>query len=207
MQARTAKRGDQTIVEEILAVQSVDLVADPATTRGLFESETPSTGDPDSSARVAGAGAGCEASVSADPVLLEQPETLNLERETRPDPATEIESLRHEITRLQAAQAIATKRTAIAALLVEHGLPPLDLRDPAAQAITSDSFVESLLSAPDQPAMRAFIRDRTSLVEQARRWPADRACARIRNGPHVARANVDRVANRRFDRRIECHRC
>ena len=37
VQARTAKRGDTTIVEEILAVQSVDLVADPATTRGLFE--------------------------------------------------------------------------------------------------------------------------------------------------------------------------
>jgi hypothetical protein len=35
--AHTAGRGDQTIVERIEKVQSVDLVADPATTRGLFE--------------------------------------------------------------------------------------------------------------------------------------------------------------------------
>ena len=38
VQARTARRGDQTVVEAIVRVQSVDLVADPATTRSLFES-------------------------------------------------------------------------------------------------------------------------------------------------------------------------
>jgi len=36
--ARTARRGEQVVVEAITQVQSVDLVADPATTRGLFES-------------------------------------------------------------------------------------------------------------------------------------------------------------------------
>ena len=40
VQARTSKQGEQTVVEAILHVQSVDLVADPATTRGLFESES-----------------------------------------------------------------------------------------------------------------------------------------------------------------------
>jgi hypothetical protein len=38
VEARTARRGDETVVEAITRVQSVDLVADPATTRGLFES-------------------------------------------------------------------------------------------------------------------------------------------------------------------------
>lgn len=38
VQARTAKSGEKTVVEAILKVQSVDLVADPATTRSLFES-------------------------------------------------------------------------------------------------------------------------------------------------------------------------
>ena len=38
VQARTVRRGDRVVVEAITAVQSVDLVADPATTRGLFES-------------------------------------------------------------------------------------------------------------------------------------------------------------------------
>ena len=41
MQARTAPRpgGAGLVVEEITRVQSVDLVADPATTRGLYEAE------------------------------------------------------------------------------------------------------------------------------------------------------------------------
>jgi hypothetical protein len=37
VEARLARRGDRVVVEEITRVQSVDLVADPATTRGLFE--------------------------------------------------------------------------------------------------------------------------------------------------------------------------
>ena len=39
VEARTSRQGEQVVVEAILRVQSVDLVADPATTRGLFESE------------------------------------------------------------------------------------------------------------------------------------------------------------------------
>lgn len=36
--ARTSRRGEQLVVEAIERVESVDLVADPATTRSLFES-------------------------------------------------------------------------------------------------------------------------------------------------------------------------
>jgi hypothetical protein len=39
VQARTSRSGEQTVVEEIFHVNSVDLVADPATTHGLFESQ------------------------------------------------------------------------------------------------------------------------------------------------------------------------
>ncbi len=38
VEARTVRQGDKIVVEAITRVQSVDLVADPATTRGLFES-------------------------------------------------------------------------------------------------------------------------------------------------------------------------
>ncbi len=38
VEARTSRQDGQTIVEQILRVNSVDLVADPATTHGLFES-------------------------------------------------------------------------------------------------------------------------------------------------------------------------
>ncbi len=43
--ARTSREGDRVVVEAIERVQSVDLVADPATTRGLFESEQPGPQD------------------------------------------------------------------------------------------------------------------------------------------------------------------
>ena len=39
VQARTSRRDDCLLVEEITRVQSVDLVADPATTRGLYEQD------------------------------------------------------------------------------------------------------------------------------------------------------------------------
>jgi hypothetical protein len=41
VEARTSRKDGRVIVEEITRVQSVDLVADPATTRGLFEQTEP----------------------------------------------------------------------------------------------------------------------------------------------------------------------
>ena len=43
VEARIARRADRVVVEAITRVQSVDLVADPATTRGLFESAATKT--------------------------------------------------------------------------------------------------------------------------------------------------------------------
>jgi len=205
VQARTAKRGDQLIVEDILAVQSVDLVADPATTRGLFESEAPAPELNDRvDARVGEGESGREgnlptAAISESPPLPLskspplQPWTLDLgpgtSSESPPLPlsespplnelcreqADEITRLRAEIDQLKTAQAIHEKRTTIAALLVEHGLPTLDRCDAAAKAITSDSFIQLLLAAPSEAAMRALIRERAALVEQSRRWAAEPA--------------------------------
>jgi hypothetical protein len=55
VEARTVRQGDQIVVEAITRVQSVDLVADPATTRGLFESAEASqseTGEHDSAGQI-----------------------------------------------------------------------------------------------------------------------------------------------------------
>jgi hypothetical protein len=43
VEARTKRDGEQTVVEAIVRVHSVDLVADPATTRGLFENQSAPT--------------------------------------------------------------------------------------------------------------------------------------------------------------------
>jgi len=47
--ARTTRRGKTVAVTEIVSVLSVDLVADPATTRGLFEEQSVQTTEPDTS--------------------------------------------------------------------------------------------------------------------------------------------------------------
>lgn len=46
VEARTSSKGGKVVVEEITRVQSVDLVADPATTSGLFESAATAPPDP-----------------------------------------------------------------------------------------------------------------------------------------------------------------
>jgi hypothetical protein len=120
---------------------------------------------------------------------------LNLEHETIAEQAAEILRLHEQVKSLQAAQAIAHKRAAIAALLVEHGLPPLDApsawragdvsppiferlaRDTVASAITSDSFIQSLLAAPDEAAMRTLVRERATLVKQERHWNGESSAA------------------------------
>ena len=203
VQARTAKRGDQTIVEEILAVQSVDLVADPATTRGLFECArragdvsppitlpVDSAGDSRQGDEKTGRLGDSPATSIDESASLPVPSSPRLpvsERGSRCErcagQTTELESLREQLKTLQAAQAIAHKRAAIAALLVEHNLPPLDSvgqappdkdkRNNPKSAIVSKSFVESLLAAPDEAAMRNLIRERAALVEQAHRWKSD----------------------------------
>lgn len=48
--ARLARDGEQTVVESITHVQSVDLVADPAATQGLFEQEAAESAEVDEAA-------------------------------------------------------------------------------------------------------------------------------------------------------------
>ena len=66
---------------------------------------------------------------------------------TSVDQSTEIERLRHQVEELQAAQAIAEKRAAIAALLVEHSLPPLRV----GQA-PPDTDLENAITSAFQPS-------------------------------------------------------
>jgi hypothetical protein len=78
VEARTARRGDETVVEAILKVQSVDLVADPATTRGLFES----AGEADNAASPDG---NPDHDAAAQPPFALSQLTLEQLRGSRPD--------------------------------------------------------------------------------------------------------------------------
>ncbi len=144
VQARTARRGDCVTVEAITRVQSVDLVADPATTRGLFEST-------DAAAK----------SLTVEDLKRDHPELVEtLGREQ----AAELSTLRAEVERLQILEATHQRRSAARRLLREFNLPDPDGADPQTKAVVGDRFIESLLAAEDEQAMRALIEERAALV-------------------------------------------
>jgi hypothetical protein len=146
VQARTARRGDQVVVEAITKVQSVDLVADPATTRGLFESASLS-------------------GLSLDELRQARPDLV--EEILRPQAAT-LARLEAELGRLHALESAAEKRQTARRLLAEFQLPDPDTSDPIQRSIVSPAFVESLLAASDESSMRALIEERARLVRSLR---------------------------------------
>jgi hypothetical protein len=159
VQARTSRQGDQTVVEAILKVQSIDLVADPATTRGLFEA---AGGDFPSAGRL--------------PVVSQC--TLEELRQARPDLVTQIQEslqaelgeLRRELDRCRAAEAARARRRSIDRLLAEFHLPDPEQADAAGKSIVSEVFLESLFSAPDEARLRQLIEERANMVRGVRDW-------------------------------------
>ncbi len=160
--ARTSRDDGGTIVDTITKVQSIDLVADPATTQGLFE----------------------QAGVAASEEEGERPQTdwdaLTLEELQlhRPDLVHQIESatdaqledVRRELDKAVAREAAAHRRRRVEELLTEHGLPlPSACGDPP-QQITSGEFVDQLMKASDEGAVRRLVEERAALVRSARRW-------------------------------------
>jgi hypothetical protein len=189
VEARTSRSGDGVVVEAILRVQSVDLVADPATTRGLFESVADSgaaalTPVP-SPARGEGSG-GPDGGKPAAPAWAEL--SIADLRRRRPDlveaivqeQAGTLAALRAEVDRLRAAEALRRKEVRARQLLEEYGLPDPDGADGRARSLVSPWFLESLLAAPDDEAMRAMVEDRAKLARLAGEWglPGSRGTGR-----------------------------
>ena len=146
------RRGDQVVVEAITRVVSVDLVADPATTRGLFEAATPAAAD-------------C-AALSVESLRRHRPDLVEAIAAAQQE---ELARLRDELDRLRAVETVQRKRTAMGQLLREFELPDLETRHPEEKLIVSDTFVESLLAASDEAAMRRLVEERSRLVHALRR--------------------------------------
>lgn len=179
VEARTSRQANQTVVEAILKVQSVDLVADPATTRGLYES----------AATQGPAAAAC---------LVEGARQWTLEqlRAQRPDLVAAIEAeataaLRSEVDRLRACEAAHARRATIARLLKEYRLPDPQALDDATRPMVSDLFMESLLAAPDERSMRALVQERAEVIAAAQKLDGatagrSRPLSREQNGHEAA---------------------
>jgi hypothetical protein len=162
--ARVARTGDDTVVEAITKVQSIDLVADPATTSGLFEQmegQLPSAGD---SSRSEG--------MRWDALTIEQLE-LNrpdLAQELRRVHESELAQLRNELDEMATREAAAERRQRISELLFKHGLPLPNGEASSRRFLLSEQFLQSLMSAADDRALEQLVRERAELIRAARDW-------------------------------------
>jgi hypothetical protein len=155
VEARTTRRGERVVVEAITRVQSVDLVADPATTRGLFESA-------DEAKPAAASALSAAAPLTLDELRRDHPGLLERVRE---ESAGEIGRLREEVKRLTAAELLHEKQQLARRLLREFHLPDPEANDSLARAVTSGQFFETLLAAPDETVMRELVQERARLVQ------------------------------------------
>lgn len=158
--AVTARRGEETVVESIARVQSVDLVADPATTRGLFEQATASEAEGTDAAQ-----SKWLAELTIGDLQTHRRDLVTTILETA---AVETSSLRADLDRLRAEKAIAERRVRLKTLLAEYELPDPDIAGPASRAIVSDELIHAALAAADDEAMRRIVESRAALVRSAR---------------------------------------
>ena len=187
VEARTAKQGEQVLVEEILRVQSVDLVADPATTRGLFEAAPQACAPPPPSSPEAAGLLPCKAATNGredSELLAEQ--------------AAEIAQLRAELERHRTADAKQQREQLIRRLLAEFQLPSLEAaanRDPATLSILSERFVAALRGATNDAELRTLIEDRAELVNELRRGDASERFSRPRSRDQSATEEIALTVN------------
>ena len=179
VQAKTVRRGEHVEVESIDKVQSVDLVADPATTGGLFESEPGQEAEEAAVENQSG-----DAGDAGDAVTEEILARLSVEslRRARPElvelllaeSRSEQESLRRELEELRESASTAKRGLRIRELLEEFNLPHPDTADGRGQAIVGARFMRSLLEAADEEVIRELIAERAQLVCRLDRRDGDR---------------------------------
>lgn len=152
--------GGKVVVESIDKVLSVDLVANPATTAGLFEST-----DPDSNLQEEG----MDLSKLTIQELRESRDDLVKVILTEADEGKKIKTLEEQLKTLQetidgykAKEAAAALQEAIAGELKAAGL------DPANKTHCSEIFMEDLKGTADADKRKAKIADRKSLVGSAK---------------------------------------
>lgn len=172
--ARTKREGEETVVEAITKVQSIDLVADPATTTGLYEHAE------GRESRVESRGSeGWSGQASSRPTVIAF-DTLTLEelRLHRPDLVVEIaghweaqlKQARAQLDEMFAKQEAARRRDRIAEVLREHGLPLPAADGMVESQIISEQFIESLMRAPNDAAMQRLVEERAAILHSAWRW-------------------------------------
>ncbi len=162
--ARLSREGEVAIVEEITRVLSVDLVADPATTRGIFENVSQSQ----AADEVAGSLPPWDA-LTLETLELHRPDLLKEIKES------EVEQLRSQLEVSQTQANALHRRQRIVDLLREYQLPiPEDESSSSEKTngvsqIVSQSFLETLMAATEDE-IESLVAERAELVRSATRW-------------------------------------
>jgi hypothetical protein len=159
VEARTSRSAGQTLVEAITKVQSVDLVADPATTISLYESNASPANFLGHSTPITVSAMTLEALRAARPDLVET---------VRAEAAAELVVLREQLDQARAELARQSRREAARELFREFGLPDPAHATGAEQTLAGSQFLEAVLAAPDEPAMRVLVEERAALIAAAR---------------------------------------
>jgi hypothetical protein len=149
VEAKVSRQGDRVLIEAITRVQSVDLVADPATTRGLYEAAEDPSNEP------------AIASLTLEDLHHDHPDLVE---QLRQEQSNEIVHLRQEIARLSALERSQQQRELARRLLREFELPDPESGDPLARRIISERFLDLLAASPDEATMRALVEERSRLV-------------------------------------------
>ncbi|MEM6329106.1 MAG: hypothetical protein AAF790_02540 [Planctomycetota bacterium] len=184
--ARTRRDAAGVVVEAIDRVRSVDLVADPATTRGLFEQADapphPRAEPPRPRAEEAPA-RGWDR-LTLHELELHRPDLL---RELAEQHQAQLVEKQRRIDELTESEARLRREQRIQTLLLEHELP-LPGTPGGDGPATSEVFLQSLLAAPNDEALEQLIADRAEAIAGAAA-PRSRVVAReqaLGDGPQAS---------------------
>ncbi len=162
--ARLSRKGEVAVVEEITRVQSVDLVADPATTQGLFEQAEHEEEVERQKATSRWDALTVETLRLHRPDLLEEIESIEIER------------LRSNLDDANAQSETLRRRQHIIDLLCEHRLSlPSGKKRPHGEVdstgpTVSPSFFEMLMQIESEGQVEELIAERAELIRSTAKW-------------------------------------
>ncbi len=154
IQAQVSHEGETTVVEAIARVQSVDLVADPAATRGLFEQkeEQPNKVSVEAPAWDA---------LTIETVRLHRPDLLEQMQ------SDEVQQLRLQLSEAHSREKELRHHQKVFQTLSAHGLPA---PSGTTGRIVSQAFFEMLLKTHDEAELETLVAERAELSRFAPGW-------------------------------------
>lgn len=156
VRAKLRQENGQPVVEEIVSVQSVDLVADPATTQGLFEEV----------GAASNAHADAVAQLTLEQLQADRPDLIEALLESR---GCEFDQLHGRLSEAESRLASVLREKLICDELRRQGLASHEPNG------VGERFLEALMSATDETLVREMIEEHAALM---RRRPTGKPTSR-----------------------------